>query len=73
MMQQNNGQPPVAPAQGAPEKRGRGEPKHRGRAKKIARGYLMIVGGATTTYVLIRLIAWLFVEIGKRFPTTPVM
>ena len=52
---------------------GRGRPKHRGRFMRFMRGYLMIVGGATTVYVLVRLLILLFVEIGAWLPATPTM
>ncbi len=53
------------------ERRERGEPRHRSRFLRFMRGYLMIVGAATTVYVIIYLAIKLFVEIDKWIPAVP--
>ncbi|MEF9878636.1 MAG: hypothetical protein RSE58_01265 [Clostridia bacterium] len=39
--------------------------RRHGRFLRFMRGYLMIVGGLATLYVLVQLLVLLFVEIGK--------
>ena len=56
--------PPVPPA-GQMEKPGRQPRPRHGRFRRFVRGYLMMVGGLTTLYVLVQLLVRLFVEIGK--------
>ena len=64
-----NSRTPTDDGRGKP---GRGAPRHRGRFARFMRGYLMIVGGATTVYVLIYLLVKLFVEIGAWIPAAPI-
>ena len=64
----NSQMPPMQEGEG----RRRKAPK-RGRFMRFMRGYLMIVGGMTTIYVLIQLLVLLFVEIGKWMPTQPML
>lgn len=54
------------PAQPAPHVK---QPKRRFRkAKRFFCGYLMLVGAMTTLYVLVQLLVWILVELGKRVP-----
>lgn len=39
--------------------------RRHGRVLRFVRGYLMIVGGLTTGYVLLQLVIWLLVEAGR--------
>lgn len=45
--------------------------RRRGRVKRFFQGYLMFVGALTTLYVLVQLLVWAFVEIGKWMPNQP--
>lgn len=65
---QPEAQRPATPSGGKPE---RGAPRHRGKFARFMRGYLMIVGGATTAYVLVYLLIKLFIEISAWLPSTP--
>lgn len=47
--------------------------KRRSRFMRFFRGYLMMVGGLTTLYVLVHLLVLLFVEIAKWMPSQPPM
>ena len=37
----------------------------RGRFARFLRGFLFVVGGVTAALALVRLVVWLFVEVGK--------
>ena len=73
-MQYPPGDGPVLPGTAQPaqaskapcpdEPRGRARPR-RGRLLRFMRGYLMLVGGMTTLYVLVRVLVILFVEMGR--------
>lgn len=71
-MQPEYPQNPRGDTNGGSGKPGRGAPRHRGRFARFMRGYLMIVGGAATAYVLIYLLIKLLIEIGAWIPPTPV-
>ena len=47
-------------------------PRRRGRCVRFFRGYLMLVGGGTTIYVLIRLLVVLLVEVQKWMTAGPI-
>lgn len=40
---------------------------------RFMRGYLMLVGGMTTLYVLIKLVVLLFVELARWMPAQPML
>ena len=61
-------EPPRHEPQPAPKPRRR---RRRSRVRRFFRGYLMFVGSLTTLYVLIQLLVWAFVQIGKWMPANP--
>lgn len=65
------GEAPARPVPGRrPERYAR---KRRGRFMLFMRGYLMLVGGMTTLYVLIKLVVLLFVELARWMPAQPML
>lgn len=46
--------------------------RRRGRFMRFVRGYLMLVGGISTLYVLVQLLVRLFIEVGKWSSAVPI-